>query len=157
VQPPERTCAAERARGHASLIGGRPDRRRGPVIVGLLVFAFVCGLGVLAALVPVGHGFSPKGGGWFTPDVDGLAIAMLLLFRIGSSIAGGNILDVGQASSLGAWRLLHALHLYGAVWWHGPGGSAGGSAGGRWRKRSCSRTCSTRFPTSPLCRKPTMG
>ena len=52
----------------------------------------------------------------------GLAIAMLLLIRIGSSIAGGNILDVGQASSLGAWRLLHGLHLYGAVWWHGPGG-----------------------------------
>jgi hypothetical protein len=47
---------------------------------------------------------------------------MLLLIRIGSSIAGGNILDVGQASSLGAWRLLHGLHLYGAVWWHGPGG-----------------------------------
>ena len=35
------------------------------------MFAFVCGLGVLAALVPVGHGFSPKGGGWFTPDVVG--------------------------------------------------------------------------------------
>jgi hypothetical protein len=181
------------------------------------VFAFVCGLGVLAALVPVGHGFSPKGGGWFIPAVAGgvftlhpllvavpsaacfvgglvdwrrpwrvehldllalagffpvamllsddisgaglwlaavclgwlfgrmlgvafgiwrmpelrpsvssrwlgLAIAMLLLIRIGSSIAGGNILDVGQASSLGAWRLLHGLHLYGAVWWHGPGG-----------------------------------
>ena len=71
VQPPERTRAVERARGHASLIGRRPDRRRGPLIVGLLVFAFVCGLGVLAALVPVGHGFSPKGGGWFTPDVVG--------------------------------------------------------------------------------------
>jgi len=186
------------------------------VIVGLLVLAFVCGLAVLAALVPVGHGFSPKGGGWFTPDVVGgvftlhplpvavpsaacfvcglvdwrhpwrvehldllalagffpvamllsddisgvglwlaavclgwlfcrmlavasglcrmpelrpsvssrwlgLAIVMLLLIRIGS-IAGGNILDVGQASSLGAWRLLHGLHLYGAVWWRGPGG-----------------------------------
>ena len=186
------------------------------MITGLLVLAFVCGLGALAALVLVGHGFSPKGGGWFTPDVVGgvftlhpllvavpsaacfvcglvdwrrpwrvehldllalagffpvamllsddisgaglwlaaiclgwllcrmlgvafgmwrmpelrpsissrrlgLAIAMLLLVRIGS-IAGGNILDVGQASSLGAWRLLHGLHLYGAVWWQGPGG-----------------------------------
>ncbi|MGH3187255.1 MAG: glycosyltransferase family 87 protein [Streptosporangiaceae bacterium] len=211
-----RTCAAERAPGHASLIGRRSDLRRGPVIVGLLVFAFICGLGVLAALVPVGHGFSPKGGGWFTPAVVGgvftlhpllvavpsaacfvcglvdwrrpwrvehldllalagffpvamllsddisgaglwlaavclgwlfcrmlgaafgtwrmpdlrpsvssrwlgLAILILLLVRFGSSIAGGNILDVGQASSLGAWRLLHGLHLYGAVSWQGPG------------------------------------
>ena len=34
----------------------------------------------------------------------------------------GNISDVGQASSLGAWRVLHGLHLYGAVSWPGPGG-----------------------------------
>ncbi len=202
VQPAQRACAS--------------DRPGGPAIVGLLVFAFVCGLGVLAALVPVGHGFSPKGGGWFIPAVAGsaftlhpllvavpsaacfvcglvdwrrpwrvehldllalagffpvamllsddisavglwlaavclgwlfcrmlgaafgvwrlpelrptissrwlgLAIGVLLLVRIGS-IAGGNILDVGQASSLGAWRLLHGLHLYGAVWWQRPGG-----------------------------------
>jgi hypothetical protein len=51
----------------------------------------------------------------------GLAILILLLARIGS-VAGSNILDVGQASSLGAWRLLHGLHLYGAVSWQGPGG-----------------------------------
>ena len=38
------------------------------------------------------------------------------------SVAGGNILDVGQASSLGAWRFLHGLHLYGAASWPGPGG-----------------------------------
>ena len=183
---------------------------------GLLVFAFICGLGLLAALVPVGHGFVPKGGGWFTPAVAGgpftlhplliavpsaacfvlglldwhrpwqaghldllalagffpvamllsddlspaglwlaavclgwlfarmlgaafgawrmpqlrpsissrwlgLAILILLLVRIGS-VAAGNILDVGQASSLGAWRLLHGLHLYGALSWPGPGG-----------------------------------
>jgi hypothetical protein len=180
------------------------------------VFAFICGLGLLAALVPVGHGFAPKGGGWFTPAVVGgpftlhplliavpsaacfvlglldwrrpwrvehldllalagffpvamllsddlsqaglwlaagclgwlfvrmagachgkwpmpelrpsissrrlgLAILILLLVRIGS-VAAGNIGDVGQASSLGAWRLLHGLHLYGAVSWQGPGG-----------------------------------
>jgi hypothetical protein len=185
-------------------------------IFGLLVFAFICGLGLLAALVPVGHGFAPKGGGWFTPAVVGgaftlhplliavpsaacfvlglldwrrpwrvehldllalagffpvamllsddlsqaglwlaagclgwlfarmlgachgkwrmpelrpsissrrlgLAILILLLVRIGS-VAAGNVLDVGQASSLGAWRLLHGLHLYGAVSWQGPGG-----------------------------------
>jgi hypothetical protein len=185
-------------------------------IFGLLVFALICGLGLLAALVPVGHGFVPKGGGWFTPAVVGgpftlhplliavpsaacfvlglldwrrpwrvehldllalagffpvgmllsddlslaglwlaagclswlfarmvgaclgkwrmpelrpsisprrlgLAVLILLLVRIGS-VAAGSIGDVGQASSLGAWRLLHGLHLYGAVWWQGPGG-----------------------------------
>ena len=195
----------------------RPLDRAGELaIVGLLVFVFICGLGVLAALVPVGHGFAPKGGGWFTPAVAGgaftlyplliaipsaacfvlraarlaspvagrasgpagarwllsrgdaaqrrclpaglwlaavclgwlfcrmlgasfgiwrmpelrpsissrrlgLAILVLLLVRAGS-LAGSNILDVGQASSLGAWRVLHGLHLYGAVSWPGPGG-----------------------------------
>jgi hypothetical protein len=185
-------------------------------ILGLLVFGFICGLGVLAALVPVGHGFVPRGGGWFTPAVVGgaftlhpllvavpsaacfvlglldwrrpwrvehldllalagffpvamllsddrsqaglwlaavclgwlfsrmlgvafgmwrmpelrpsissrrlgLAVLILLLVRIGS-VARGNILDVGQASSLGAWRVLHGLHLYGAMSWPGTGG-----------------------------------
>ena len=180
------------------------------------MFTFIVGLGLLAAFVPVGHGFTPKGGGWFTPAVVGgaftlhplfiavptaacfvlglldwrhpwrvehldllalagffpvamllsddlsrvglwlaasclgwlfvrlvgachgawrmpglrpsvssrwlgLAVLVLLLVRIGSVPAGG-ILDVGQASSLGAWRLLHGLHLYGAVSWPGPGG-----------------------------------
>jgi hypothetical protein len=51
----------------------------------------------------------------------GLAILLLLLVRIGS-LAGTNIADVGQASSLGAWRVLHGLQLYGAVSWQGPGG-----------------------------------
>jgi len=192
------------------------DRASERVIVGLLVFVFICALGVLAALVPVSHGFSPKGGGWFTPAVAGgaftlhplliavpwaacfvlglldwrcpwrvehldllalagffpvamlisdglspaglwlaavclgwlfcrllgatfgawrmpelrpsissrrlgLAILILLLVRIGS-LAAGNISDVGQASSLGAWRILHGLHLYGAVSWTSPGG-----------------------------------
>jgi hypothetical protein len=191
----------------------RPGER---VIFGLLVFAFIGGLGLLAVLVPVGHGFVPKGGGWFTPAVAGgqftlhpllfavpsaacfvlglldwrrpwrvehldllalagfipvamlisddlpqaglwlaagclgwlavrmagawygkwrmpelrpsissrwlgLAIVILLLIRIGS-VSAGNILDVGQASSLGAWRLLHGSRLYGAVSWQGPGG-----------------------------------
>jgi hypothetical protein len=183
--------------------------------LGLLVFAFIAGLGLLAVFVRVGRGFSPKGGGWFTPAVVGgpftqhplpvavpaaacfvlglldwqrpmrvehldllalagffpvamllsddlpqaglwlaaaclgwlftrmagaclgrwrmpelrpsissrrlgLAIVILLLIRIGS-LAAGNILDVGQASSLGAWRLLHGQHLYGATTWQGPG------------------------------------
>jgi Glycosyltransferase family 87 len=180
------------------------------------MFAFIGGLALLAALVPVGTGFTPKGGGLFTPAaaggaftshplliavpsaacfvlglVDwrhpwrvehldllalagffavamllsddlprvglwlaagclgwllvrmtgawlgtwrmpelrpsvsprwlGLAIVILLVARI-ASIFGGDILDVGQASSLGAWRLLHGLPLYGATSWQGHGG-----------------------------------
>jgi Glycosyltransferase family 87 len=204
--------ATERPPGHST----RTIRRLDRTIAGLLVFVFIGGLGVLAALVPVGHGFVPKGGGWFKPEVVGgaftlyplfiavpsaacfvlglldwrrpwraghldllalagffpvamllsddlspaglwlaavclgwlfarmlgaafgawrmpelrpsissrwlgRAILILLLVRIGS-VAAGNISDVGQASSLGAWRLLHGLHLYGAVSWPGPGG-----------------------------------
>ncbi len=196
--------------------GRRAARAGERVIFGLLVFAFIAGLGLLAALVPLGHGFVPKGGGWFIPEVVGgpftlhplliavpsaacfvlglvdwrrpwrvehldllalagffpvamllsddisraglwlaavglgwlfirmlgaffgnwrmpelrpsissrwlrAAIGILLLVRFGS-VAAGNILDVGRASSLGAWRLLHGLHLYGAVSWPGPGG-----------------------------------
>jgi Glycosyltransferase family 87 len=185
-------------------------------VFGLLAGGFIGGLGLLAALMGVGHGFVPKGGGWFTPAVAGgaftmhpllvavpsaacfvfglldwrrpwrvehldllalagffpvamllsddlsaaglwlaagclgwlfvrmlgachgiwrlpqlrpavssrwlvLAIVILLLARIGS-LAGSNIVDVGQASSLGAWRVLHGLHLYGAVSWRGSRG-----------------------------------
>jgi hypothetical protein len=201
------------------LAGPRREAARASerAIFGLLVFAFICGLGLLAALVPVGHGFIPKGGaglfipaaaggqftlhplliavpsaacfvlglvdwrrpwrvehldllalagffpvamllsddlsaaglwlaagclGWLLarmagaylgiwrmpelrPSISsrrlGLAILILLVVRIGSVAAGG-ILDVGQASSLGAWRLLHGLRLYGGVSWQGPGG-----------------------------------
>jgi hypothetical protein len=194
--------------------GGRQDRPTRLAIAGPLVF--LAGLAALAGLVPVGHGFAPKGGGWFVPAVVGgvftlhplliavpwaaifvfglydwrdpgrvehldllalagffpvamllsddaaepglwlaaaclgwlfarllgvalglwrlpdlrpavssrrlgRAIMLLLLVRL-ASLFGGNILDVGQASSLGAWRLLHGIHLYGAVSWPGPGG-----------------------------------
>ena len=206
----------DRPPGHTPRMGRRLDRAAERAILGLLVFGFIGGLGVLAALVPVGHGFVPKGGGWFTPAVAGgaftshplllavpsaacfvlglldwrrpwrvehldllalagffpvamllsddvsraglwlaaaclgwlfsrmlgaafgiwpmpelrpavssrrlgLAILILLLVRI-ASVTKANILDVGQASSLGAWRILHGLHLYGAVSWPGPGG-----------------------------------
>jgi Glycosyltransferase family 87 len=201
--------------GQAPGMSRRPGRTTGPAIVGLLVLVFVGGLGALAALVPVGHGFAAKGGGWFNPAVVGgaftlhplfiavpwaacfvlglldwhrpwrvehldllalagffpvamllsddvsqaglwlaavclgwlffrmlgvafgawpmpelrpsinsrrlgLAILLLLLVRITSAAVAGNISDVGQASSLGAWRILHGLHLYGAVSWPGP-------------------------------------
>src|SRR6516162_56822 len=206
----------DRPPGHTPRISRWPDRARELAVVGLLVFVFIAGLGVLAAFVPVGHGFVPQGGGWFIPAVAGgaftlhplliavpsaacfvlglldwrrpwrvehldllalagffpvamlisddvslvglwlaavclgwlfcrmlgaafgmwqmpelrpsissrwlgLAIIILLLVRVGS-LAESNILDVGQASSLGAWRILHGLHLYGAVSWPGPGG-----------------------------------
>ena len=53
---------------------------------GLLVFVFISGLGVLAALVPVGHGFAPKGGGWFRPAVVGGAFTLHpLLFAVPSA------------------------------------------------------------------------
>jgi hypothetical protein len=212
-RPPDHTQRERQDR-----ISGGPDRASGLVIAGLLVLVlvFIGGLAALAALVPVGHGFAPKGGGWFSPAVAGgaftshpllfavppaacfvlglldwrrpwrvgqldllalagffpvamllsdddsefglwlaaaclgwlccrmagvalglwrlpelrpavssrwlwLAIVILLLVRIGS-LTGGNILDVGQASSLGAWRLLHGLRLYGGVSWPGPSG-----------------------------------
>ena len=194
----------------------RLNRASELAIAGLLVSVFIAGLALLAALVPVGHGFAQKGGGWFRPEVVGgaftlyplfiavpwaacfvlglfdwqrpgrvehldllalagffpvamllsddasraglwlaaaclgwlfcrmvgaafgswrmpelrpsvssrrlgQAILILLVLRIGS-IAAGNILDVGQASSLGAWRLLHGLPLYGVASWPGPGG-----------------------------------
>jgi hypothetical protein len=206
----------ERPSGRPPRTSRRPGRPSELAVAGLLVFVFICGLGVLAAIVPVGHGFAPKGGGWFTPAVVGgaftlhplliavpsaacfvlglfdwrrpwrvehldllalagflpvamllsddispaglwlaavclgwlfsrmvgatfgiwpmpelrpsissrwlgLVLLILLLVRIGS-VAAGNISDVGRASSLGAWRVLHGLHLYGAVSWQGPGG-----------------------------------
>jgi hypothetical protein len=206
----------DRLPGRTPRTSRRLDRPAERAILGLLVFGFIGGLAVLAALVPVGHGFVPKGGGWFTPAVAGgaftshplllavpaaacfvlglldwsrpwgvehldllalagffpvamllsddasraglwlaavclgwlftrllgaafgkwpmpglrpsissrwlgLAILILLLVRI-ASVTKADILDVGQASSLGAWRILHGLHLYGAVSWPGPDG-----------------------------------
>ncbi len=206
----------DRPPGRTPRMSRRLDRAAERAILGLLVFGFIGGLGVLAALVPVGQGFVPKGGGWFTPAVAGgaftshplllavpaaacivlglldwsrpwrvehldllalagffpvamllsddasraglwlaavclgwlfsrmlgaafgkwpmpelrpsissrwlgVAILTLLLVRI-ASVTKANILDVGQASSLGAWRILHGLHLYGAVSWPGPDG-----------------------------------
>ena len=50
------------------------------------MLAFIGGLALLAALVPVGHGFSPKGGGWFDPAVAGGAFTLHpLLFAVPSA------------------------------------------------------------------------
>ena len=67
---------AERPTGPIPRTGGRLGRVSQPAVVGLLVLAFIGGLAALAALVPVGHGFTPKGGGWFTPAVVGGAFTL---------------------------------------------------------------------------------
>jgi hypothetical protein len=59
------------------LPSGHPNK---PAILGLLVLVFVCGLAVLAVLVPVGPGFVPKGGGWFRPAVVGGAFTLHPLY-----------------------------------------------------------------------------
>jgi len=66
----------EQPPGHTPRNSRRLDRASELAIIGLLVFVFICELGVLAALVPVGHGFVPKGGGWFTPAVVGGAFTL---------------------------------------------------------------------------------
>ena len=66
----------DRPPGQTPRIGRRPNR----AIAGLLVFVFIGALGALASLVPVGHGFVPKGGGWFTPAVAGGAFTLHPLF-----------------------------------------------------------------------------
>src|ERR1700728_3323318 len=70
----------ERRLAHITLISGRACRATALAIVSLLMFAFIGGLAALAALVPVGHGFVPKGGGWFTPAVVGGAFTLHPLF-----------------------------------------------------------------------------
>jgi hypothetical protein len=55
-------------------------------VFGLLVLVFIGGLGLLAALVDVGPGFAPKGGGWFIPAVFGGAFTVHpLLFAVPSA------------------------------------------------------------------------
>ena len=62
--------------GHTPRHSRRLDRASELAIAALLVFAFIGGLGLLAALVPVGHGFKPKGDGWFIPAVVGGAFTL---------------------------------------------------------------------------------
>src|SRR5260370_31628463 len=66
----------DRPPGHTPRMSRRLDRAGERAILGLLVLVFICGLGVLAALVPVGHGFVPKRGGWFTPAFVGGAFTV---------------------------------------------------------------------------------
>jgi hypothetical protein len=47
------------------------------------VFVFICGLGLLAALVPVGHGFVPRGGGAFTLHPLLIAVPSAACFVLG--------------------------------------------------------------------------
>ena len=66
--------------GHPPPLTRRPHRTTERAVAGLLVFVFVGGLAALAVLVPVGHGFVPKGGGWFNPAVVGGAFTLHPLF-----------------------------------------------------------------------------
>ncbi len=85
-------------------VGPRTPRGNKLAIVGLLVFVFICGLGVLAALVPVGHGFVPKGGGWFTPAVaDGAFTLHPLLIAVPSAVC----FVLGLLDWRRPWRVEH--------------------------------------------------
>jgi hypothetical protein len=66
--------------GHTPRASRRPHLPNNLAIPGLLVLVFVAGLAALAALMPVGHGFVPKGGGWFNPAVVGGAFTLHPLF-----------------------------------------------------------------------------
>src|SRR3974390_1260232 len=94
----------ERPPGHPPRISRPLGRVSEPAIAGLLVFVFVCALGVLAALVPVGHGFAPKGGGWFTPAVAGGAFTLHpLLIAVPSAAC----LVLGLLDWRHPWRVQH--------------------------------------------------
>jgi hypothetical protein len=82
----------------------RLDRAAERAILGLLVFGFICGLGVLAALVPVGHGFVPKGGGWFTPAVVGGAFTLHPLFL---AVPWAALFVLGLVDWRRPWRVEH--------------------------------------------------
>ena len=94
--------------------GGRPGRAGGPVIAGLLVFAFVGGLGVLAALVPVGHGFVPKGGGWFTPAAAG---GVFTLHPLLIAVPWAACFVLGLLDWRRPWRVAHLDLLALAGFW----------------------------------------
>lgn len=80
----------------------RPDRVSGLAIVGVLIF--VGGLAALAALVPVGHGFAPKGGGWFIPAVVG---GVFTLHPLLVAVPWAACFVFGLADWHNPWRVEH--------------------------------------------------
>jgi hypothetical protein len=87
--------------GRAPRIRRRLDRPSGLVIAGLLVF--VGGLAALAVLVPVGHGFEPKGGGWFIPAVVGGVFTLHPLL----AVPWAACFVFGLADWRNPWRIEH--------------------------------------------------
>ena len=128
----------------------RPSER---AVLGMLVGVFIGGLALLAALVPVGRGFAPKGGGWFIPAVVGGAFTLHpLLIAVPSAAC----FVLGLLDWRRPWRVDHLdlLALAGffpvAMLLSDDLPAAGlWLAAARSRRRSRSPTCSTRFPTCP--------
>src|ERR1700722_6510550 len=81
----------------------RRELRRHLVLAALVV-AFIGGLALLAALVPVGRGVSPKGGGWFIPAVAGGAFTRYPLLVAGPSAA---CVVLGLLVRNRPWRVEH--------------------------------------------------
>lgn len=75
-----------------------------PAFLGLLVFLFVGPLAALAALVPVGHGFVPKGGGWFDPAVVGGAFTLHPLYL---AVPWAACFVLGLLDWRRPWRIKH--------------------------------------------------
>jgi hypothetical protein len=74
------------------------------VVFGLLVSAFIAGLGLLAAFVPLGHGFAPKGGGWFFPEVAG---GPFTLHPLPIAVPAAACFVLGLADWRRPWRVEH--------------------------------------------------
>jgi hypothetical protein len=94
----------DRPPGHTPRMSRRLDRASELAIAGLLVFVFIGALAVLAALVPVGHGFVPKGGGWFIPAVAGGAFTLHPLLIVVPSAA---CFVLGLLDWRRPWRVEH--------------------------------------------------
>src|SRR3984893_12042747 len=92
----------DRPPGRAPRIRRRQDRPSGLVIAGLLVI--VAGLAALAVLVPVGHGFAPKGGGWFIPAVVG---GVFTLHPLLIAVPWAACFVFGLADWRNPWRIEH--------------------------------------------------
>jgi hypothetical protein len=93
-------------RGRTMRVSGRPGRTSELAVAGLLVCVFVGGLAALAALVPVGRGFVPKGGGWFTPAVAGGAFTLPYRRRPALSSGCSTGSAHGGSSIWTCWRSL---------------------------------------------------
>ena len=145
--------------GPVDALPGRPGRRAARagerVIFGLLVFAFIAGLGLLAALVPLGHGFVPKGGGWFIPEVVG---GPFTLHPLLIAVPSAACFVLGLVDWRRPWRVEHLdlLALAGffpvAMLLSDDISASRPVAGGRSAWAGCSSACSELVSGSGGCR-----